>query len=163
MGSRTIALALLFSLGASGAALAVPACSAITSDMGCSCAVPIVPDQAIAQVTKVGGDVQKTGAGSYTPISGDTPLKVGDGLILGEAGHSLLTAGPECGLELGAFTSVVVRAVEQCACITAVDSSGAAIHPEASGGTSFAPIAAAAGGGAAALLLMQTEEEQDSP
>jgi hypothetical protein len=168
---RSLALSLIVTVAGLGPSMAAPNCVAVQKSQGCSCVVPIVPQTPVGRITGLGGDIKRTGPGSYTSVKMDTPINVGDGLLFGKDGHGFLSAGPGCqNLKLGAFTSLVVRAVAGCACITSVDGTGAPVGPAApaaaaagtGGSGAIAPLAAlgAAGGG---IALFSTQDTQNDP
>jgi hypothetical protein len=169
MFSRIIALSAALCLGLPAAALAAPNCAAIQARLGCGCAVPVVPGQPVGQLTGVHGDVKKTGEGAFTPVSADVPVQIGDGILTGKDGQALLTFGPACQqMKLASFTSVVVREVEGCACITSVDSGGAPVPPvgggvAAGGAGAAAPAVVAVGAGVAGFIALGADDSQDSP
>jgi hypothetical protein len=166
---RSLALSFILTVAGMGTTMAAPNCVAVQQSQGCSCAVPLIPNTPVGKITNLGGDIKRTSRGSYTAIKTDTAVNVGDGLLFGKDGHGILTAGSCQGLKLGAFTSVVVRAVAGCACITSVDGSGAPLGPAApaaaaagtGGSGALAPLAAvgAVGGG---VVLFSTQDTQDS-
>ncbi len=166
---RSLALSFIITVAGLGPSMAAPNCAAVQQSQGCSCAVPLIPNTPVGRITNLGGDIKRTSRGSYTAIKVDTPINVGDGLLFGKDGHGLLSAGSCQNLQLGAFTSIVVRAVAGCACITSVDGTGAPLGPTApaaaaaTGGSGvIAPLAAAGaiGGG---VLLFSTQDTQNDP
>jgi hypothetical protein len=95
-------------------------CSALVASQGCACAAPITPGTPIGQLTGVEGNVQKSGAHGYTPVTVSTPLNVGDGLLIGDTGKATMVVGLACQQALGSETSVFVRAIQGCACVDTI-------------------------------------------
>src|SRR5665213_398210 len=154
---RSIALGTALSIAAVvGARAAPPApdCGALLASEGCTCAVPITPGSPVADLSSAVGDVQKTGAANYTPVSGSATLQVGDSVLLGVGGAAYLAAGPTCQHALGQDTTIVVQQVGSCACIKTT--TRAAGGSDTSGGLA----ALAVGGGAAAAVLLLSNQQQ---
>ena len=165
---RTITLGVIVSLASAAPIAAAPLCSAVKDRLGCGCAVPIVASHPIGTLTGVGGDVKKTGAGGYVPVNSDVLLNIGDGVLFGKDGHGLFSAGKACqSIRFGASSSLIVRAVDGCACITAANNVPPPTPPPvpaggAGLGTAVVP-AVAVGGAAGGLLLLNNDEQQNSP
>lgn len=118
--ARSIALGLAFSMLAATNGFAAPNCGALVATQGCACAAPITPGTPIGQLSGVEGNVQKSGAHGYTPVTLSTPLNVGDGLLIGDTGKAMMTVGLACQQALGPETSVFVRAIQGCACVDTI-------------------------------------------
>lgn len=168
---RSIALGTVLSIVAVVGVQATPAapdCGALLASEGCTCAVPITPGSPVADLNSVVGDVQKTGAANYTPVSGSSTLQVGDGVLLGVGGAAFLAAGPTCQHALGHDTTLIVQQVGSCACIKTTSTAAGGVGTVGVGavglgaggldaGTGVAALAV--GGGTAALLLLKSQED----
>lgn len=147
--------------------LATPATaqSACAAAQGCACAVPLssLPDGVFGQLNP-SGEVMVSGASGSLPALTPVNLAVGDSAVILESGNATLSAGLSCNLQLPARSSLVIRAVGDCACASLVEASRQAEgNNEGAGneGSNIGGIAAASvaiGGGAAALFLLQDDD-----
>jgi hypothetical protein len=134
-------------------------CSALSAE-GCACAVPLeaLPDSVFGQLNPT-GTVMVTGTNGSSPAATPVNLAIGDSAVVLESGSATLNAGPSCNLQLPAQSSLVIRAVGECACASVVQ---AEVEAD-SGGNGVGVAAAVAGGvvaaGGAALLLLQDDDD----
>lgn len=155
----------------SGAAFAEAQCSALLNQ-GCACAVPLesLREGVFGQLNPIVGDVLLTKvSGSHAATSVEN-VSVGDGIVVLENGNASLNAGPSCTLQLPAQSSLVIRAVEDCACASLVETQRVAQsqNPSGGGGRGGAALAAAAaigvvGAGAAYLIYESDDGNPVSP
>jgi len=141
-------------------------CSALI-DQGCACAIPIdqFDPNTTALLKDTFGDVRVTTNAQFSPANPVTPLAIGDNVVVLEDASALLTFGPTCSRPLPAHSSLVIRAVGDCACAALVELQTQA----AATGNSGTGVGVAVGGGlavaavVATVLLIDEDEDGDDP
>ena len=119
---RVLAAFILVAPTLSGAAFAQAQCSALL-DQGCACAVPLeaLRGNEFGELNPIVGDVLLTRTSGSHAVTSVENVNVGDGVVVLENGKASLKSGPSCLLQLPAQSSLVIRAVEGCACASLVE------------------------------------------
>ena len=98
-------------------------CSRLLEEEDCVCTLPLssFDPATTAILSDISGRVEITTANQYSPADPYVPLNIGDGVIVLEDSSALLSFGPICKKELPEQSTLVVRAVDDCACAAFVE------------------------------------------
>jgi hypothetical protein len=142
-----------------GPAFAQAACSALGPGQ-CACSAPLASFPPGSGILSMQGAVEVTAANPGTDPS-VALLGVGDSAVVLDNGSATLTFPGACSASLGPQSSLVIRAVEGCACASVVEASTAA----AGNGVDPAAVvggAVAAGALGTAIYFVATGDEEGS-
>lgn len=141
-------------------ALAESHCAALL-DQGCVCSVPLAsfPDNVVGSLSNISGDVMVTKETTYAATESVIPLNLGDGVVLQANAGALLSIGPQCSRQLPESSSLVIRAIEGCACADLVETQRQATKVNA--GAVAAGLGLVGGGAALAVGLSNDDDNGD--